>query len=107
MRGAGILARSGAVDRIRISPEDFTPAEHRTLTRALLARGERVFSFSFHSTSLAPGNTPYVGNTADLTRFLDSFRSYFDFFFGELNGLTMTASALRSYLLDLVPPDKS
>jgi hypothetical protein len=103
LRAPGILARSGAVDRIRISPEAFTHTEHRALTGALLQRRERVFSFSFHSTSLEPGHTPYVRTAAALSRFLDSLRSYFDYFFGELNGITMTPSALRSYLLEISP----
>lgn len=94
----GILARLNAIDRLRLSPEGFTWQEHRKLTRFLLARGVRTFTFSFHSPSLQPGNTCYVENAADLVTFLDSFRRYFDYFFGELNGRTMTALELKNLL---------
>lgn len=91
----GVLSKLGVIDRLRLSPEQFTPEEHRRLTRFLLERGVRVLTFSFHSASLAPGNTAYVRTEGDLARFLDSFRRYFDFFLGETGGVTMTASEVR------------
>jgi hypothetical protein len=98
LRLPGILSRINALDRLRLSPEGFTPEEHRKLTRFLLDRGVRIFTFSFHSPSLVPGHTSYVTNSADLTRFLDSFRRYFDYFFAELQGRTMTALELKDVL---------
>jgi hypothetical protein len=98
LRAPGILARLGAVDRLRLSPEAFTPAEHRKLTRFLLARGVGVFAFTFHSPSLEPGNTEFVPDRAALDSFLDSFRRYFDFFLGELGGRAMTAIEVRRAL---------
>lgn len=98
VRAAGILARLGAVDRIRLSPEDFTHAEHRKVTRFLLDQGVGVLTFSFHSPSLDPGRTPYVRTEADLSRFLDSFRKYFDYFFGEAGGRTLTAVEVKRLL---------
>jgi hypothetical protein len=98
LRAPAILSRLNALDRLRLSPEGFSWQEHRKLTRFLLARGVRTFTFSFHSPSLAPGHTAYVTSSADLTTFLDSFRRYFDYFFGELHGRTMTALELKSVL---------
>jgi hypothetical protein len=98
LRAPAILSRLNVLDRLRLSPEGFTWQEHRKLTCFLLRRGVRTFTFSFHSPSLAPGHTPYVTNSADLTRFLDSFRRYFDYFFGELAGRTMTALELKNLL---------
>jgi hypothetical protein len=94
----GILSRIGVVDRLVLSPEGFSPAEHKKLTHALLARGVRTFTWSFHSSSVMPGAAPYVRTDADLRRFLDSFRSFFDFFFGELGGVTTTPRELRARL---------
>ncbi len=94
----GILSRLGAVDRLRLSPEGFEPAELRKLTRWLLARGSRVFTFSYHSPSLLPGCTPYVRSASELERFLDRFKSFFDFFFGALGGVTATPLGLKRRL---------
>jgi hypothetical protein len=66
----GILARLGLVERITLTPEGISFDEQRRLTRALLRKGHRVFSFAYHSPSLAPGNTPYVRSAADLGAFL-------------------------------------
>ncbi len=98
LRAAGLLARAGAVDRLRLSPEEFTHAEHRKLTRFLLDRGAGVLTFSFHSPSLDPGRTPYVRSEADLSSFLDSLRRYFDYFFGEVGGRAMTAVEVKLLL---------
>jgi hypothetical protein len=100
LRLPAVLARTGLVDRLMLSPEGFTPAEHRRLVRHLLARDHRVFTWSFHSPSVLPGATPYVRTDADLRTFLDSFRRFFDWFFGELGGRPATprevVAALRS-----------
>jgi hypothetical protein len=82
----GLLARTHAIERIRLSPEGMTFGEMRRLTRALHGRGVRVFSFTYHSPSLAAGHTPYTPDAPSLDRFLDRFRRYFDWFMGELGG---------------------
>ena len=82
----GVLARTRALEKIRLSPEGMTFAEMRRLTRALHAGGHRVFSFTYHSPSLAAGNTPYTPDAASLGQFLDRFRRYFDWFMGDLGG---------------------
>ena len=95
-RAPGILARLGAVDRLMLSPEGFTTREHIKLTRFLLNQGVRTFTWSFHSPSVVPGNTPYVRNEADLERFLERFRLYFDFFFNELGGQASTPTRIKN-----------
>jgi hypothetical protein len=95
----GVLARLGLLERITLTPEGITHAEHRRLTRALLVRGQRVFSFTYHSPSLAPGHTPYVRSQADLAGFLDKFERYFDFFMGEVGGRPATATEIRAAAL--------
>ena len=98
LRMPGILARLRAVDRLRLSPEVFTPTEHRKLTRFLLRRGVRTFTFTFHSPSLQPGCTPYVKTERDLEDFLEACRSYFEFFFGKLQGVATTPLELKREL---------
>lgn len=98
LRLSGILSRSRLAERLVLSPEGFTPSEHRRLTRYLLAAGVRTLSWTFHSPSLKPGCTPYVRSRQERDRFLDSFRRYFDYFFGRLGGVTVTPLELRSEL---------
>jgi hypothetical protein len=98
LRAVGLLARLGVTNRIMLSPEGSTLDEMKTLTRALVARGMRTLTFSFHSPSVAAGHTPYVRSQPDLDLFLRSIEQYFDFFFGELAGRTTTPLAFRAAL---------
>ena len=98
IRLGGVCARLRAVERIRLSPEDYSEPEMRRLTRTLLRDGVRVFVFSFHSPSVMPGGTPYVRSEADVEPFLEKCRRYFDFFLNQLNGVTMTPIAIRDLL---------
>jgi hypothetical protein len=94
----GILSRLGAIDRLRLSPEGFTPEDNARLVRFLLARGLRVFVYSFHSPSVVPGCTPYVRTQRDLEVFLDRCRRFYEFFFGELGGVSMTPAEFKRHL---------
>ncbi len=99
LRCGGVLSRLGAFERIRLSPEGFTFAEMRRLTEDLLGRGVQVMTFSFHSPSLEPGNTPYVRGAEELSKFLDLFRRYFDFWFSQIQGRASTPLELRQQFL--------
>jgi len=90
LRLPGICRRLGLFERLRLSPEGIDFDEHRQLTEIMLARGHKVFSFAYHSPSLDAGHTPYVRTAAELDVFLDRFRRYFDYFFGELGGRPAT-----------------
>jgi len=91
----GLFARSGLLERIRLSPEGNSFEDNRRLTRSLLDQGCRVFSYTYHSPSLKPGCTPYVRDGADLARFLRSMRDYFTFFFEEVGGAAATPEAVH------------
>ena len=95
LRIPGILARLGLLERIRLSPEGIPFEDLRRLTRAMLARGHRVFTFSYHSPSMDVGHTPYVQSQADLDGFLDTLRRYFDFFINEVGGQPATLAQIR------------
>jgi hypothetical protein len=92
----GILARLRLVERITLTPEGISFEEQRRLTRALLRKGHRVFSFTYHSPSLAPGNTPYVRSQADLCAFLQRIEQYLEFFTGELGGRAVTPFEVKA-----------
>lgn len=86
LRMGGALARLGLLERIRLSPEGMTLEEAKRLTRHMLAHGHRVFVLTYHSPSLAPGNTPYVRNAAQLERFLGWLDEFYTFFREEAGG---------------------
>jgi hypothetical protein len=92
----GILARLGLVERITLTPEGISFEELRRLTRALLRKGHRVFNFTYHSPSLAPGNTPYVRSEADLGVFLQRIERYLQFFTVEIGGRAATPFEVKT-----------
>ena len=95
----GVLARSGLLDRLTLTPEGMDLTDLKRLTRTLLKRGERIFTFVFHSPSLASGNTPYVQTEAELTAFLERIEGYLRYFTGELGGEGRSALEVRDLLL--------
>jgi len=97
----GIFSRISLVDRLMLSPEGFNSEDHIKLTRFLYKRGVRTFTWSFHSPTVVPGHTSYVQNEQQLEQFLDMFRTYFDFFFNQLNGEASTPTKLRRQLRGL------
>jgi glycosyltransferase involved in cell wall biosynthesis len=91
----GILARTGLLNRVTLTPEGTKLAEAKQLTRILHARdGQRVFVLTYHSPSLQPGNTPYVRTDRDLEEFLAWMDGYFDFFMRELGGVPGTPAQM-------------
>jgi len=66
---SGVLARSGLLQRIPLTPEGVSAREAMMAIDRLLADGLRLLMFSFHSPTLAPGHTPYVRSAADLENF--------------------------------------
>jgi len=95
---SGVIARLRLMERIRLSPEDYSEPEMRRLTSALIKEGIRTFVFSFHSPSINPGGTPYVQSQAELRLFLDKCRRYFDYFFNTLGGNAMTPVEIKRFL---------
>jgi hypothetical protein len=94
----GVLVRLGLLNRVMLSPEGFTLAELKQLASALVRRGCRTLSLTFHSPSVEPGHTPYVRSNADLEQFLATIESFLEFFFHELEGVGTTPLALRAAL---------
>jgi hypothetical protein len=65
----GLLARSGALERIALTPEGTPLPDALRAIRTLIEDDSRLISISFHSPSVEPGHTPYVRDAADLRRF--------------------------------------
>ena len=97
-RVGGLLARSRALERVRLSPEVASGAEMRRLTGALLAGGCQVFSLTYHSPSMMPGHTPYVRSKADLERLIATVHDYCAWFRDDVGGEFMSLSQLRQAL---------
>jgi hypothetical protein len=91
-----ILARAGAFNRVKLTPEGIPFAELRDVTLAMLRTGIRVFNFTYHSPSLTPGHTPYVRSAADMSAFLDRIERYLAFFFGPCKGAAATPHTVRA-----------
>ena len=96
MRLPGIASRLGLVERVKITPEGYGLEELKRATRCLVNSGGRFVGLTYHSPSLQPGHTPYVGTQNDLDQFLRTLDRYIHFFKEEMNGLVMSATAYRS-----------
>jgi hypothetical protein len=70
----GLLARSGLLERIPLTPEGVSVDEAIRGIDMALDDGLPLLVFSFHSPSLRPGHTPYVRTEDDLDRFYDWWR---------------------------------
>jgi hypothetical protein len=103
LRLQGVLARAGAFNRVKLTPEGIPFEELREVTLAMLEAGVRVFNFTYHSPSLTPGHTPYVRSAAELDAFLGRIDRYVDFFFGACNGAAATPQMIRG-LCETLPP---
>ncbi len=68
-KGRGVFARTGLLSRIALTPEDMPIEAALEAVAVAVGEGLRLLNLSFHSPSLAPGNTPYVRDAADLKRF--------------------------------------
>ncbi|MGI9510037.1 MAG: glycosyltransferase, partial [Geminicoccaceae bacterium] len=95
----GLFARSGLLDRLTLTPEGMALDDLKRLTNTLINRGERLFTFVFHSPSVASGNTPYVRNEEELQAFLERIERYLQFFTEDLGGEGKSALELRDLLL--------
>lgn len=73
----GLLAKTGLLERIPLTPEGITLEEAIRGIDIALDEGLAVLVFAFHSPSLAPGFTPYVSSEADLDAFYDWWRGVF------------------------------
>ncbi|HYJ53210.1 MAG TPA: polysaccharide deacetylase family protein [Allosphingosinicella sp.] len=100
LRLPGALARSGLVARSRLTPEGTPADEQCRLIEAMVARGHRTFTLTYHSPSLAPGHTPYVRDEADLAAFLASIAQVLAFFRDRMGGRFTTLDGVYRAALE-------
>jgi len=98
LHAPGVLSRLGVVSRIRLSPEGFDLHALTRLTRSLRARGQQVFAFSYHSSTLRPGCTQYVRTVEQRAAFLGVMNDYFAWFLRDFGGVATTLRRLRDRL---------
>jgi hypothetical protein len=103
LRAVGALAKTGALNKIMLSPEDSTFAEMWALTQTLARDGVRTFALTFHSPSLKPGCTPYVRTIAQRDALLATIDRYCEHFFGRIGGVPSTPADLYDELRDQHP----
>lgn len=82
----GMANRLGLLERLRLSPEGFDLDSLMRVMTTLFDQGIKVFTLTYHSPTLQPGNTPYVGNEEELTRFLATIEGVLSFFRDRLGG---------------------
>ncbi|WP_239025898.1 polysaccharide deacetylase family protein [Sphingomonas paeninsulae] len=76
----GLLARTGMIGRVPLTPEGVPLTDACEAIRCLLDDGHQLFSLSFHTPSVVPGHTPYVRDAADLRTFWSWWDGVFDLF---------------------------
>jgi hypothetical protein len=94
----GVAARTGALERIRLTPEGVDLAANKRLLKTLVQDGMQVLTLTYHSPSLEPGHTPYVRTKAELSKFLSNISECCSYFQNEIGGVFMTHSQLRREL---------
>ncbi|QHE85940.1 polysaccharide deacetylase family protein [Hydrogenophaga sp. BPS33] len=91
----GIMSRMGLLERVRLSPEGFDENTLKRLLRTMVQDGVQVFTMTYHSPTLQPGNTPYVRTPADLEAFLRTIENVLRYFQSELGGRFSTLERLE------------
>lgn len=100
IRGHSILSRLRYAERITLSPEGNDRASMVRLLRDRLAKGQRLFSLSCHSSSLTIGRNPYVRSKADLHTFYDRLSGVLDIMQSRLGFRFAVLSELPDLLAD-------
>jgi hypothetical protein len=98
LRAVGVLARTGALNKIMLSPEGSTLDEMIAVTDTLVADGVRTLSLTFHSPSLKPGCTSYVRTTPERDAFLKTIDRYCDYFMTTVRGVPSAPQDLYDQL---------
>lgn len=96
----GVLARTGLLSRVPLTPEGTSPAEAVAAITQAVSDGSAVLNISFHSPSLVPGHTPYVRSAADLA----AFHAWWDRVLDHLDRVNVRPASLADLLAAACPP---
>lgn len=75
-KAIGLLERSGLLQKRWLSPETASGDDLVRLTDAWVASGERFVQLTFHSCTLLPGATPFVGDREAQERFFAAIETF-------------------------------
>lgn len=89
----GAMARAGLLSRVALTPEDMPIADVKDAVRVLLDDGISCLNFAVHATSFAPGQSPYVRDSADLKALYRWWEEIFAFL-GALSIRPVAADAI-------------
>jgi len=95
---AGLLDRTGIVRRIKFSPEQATASNMRRLVDRYRARGAPCMVMMLHSSSLAPGFSPYVPTRERLDQMLDDLDHTFRYCVEQKGMTSMTMTQFARHL---------
>jgi hypothetical protein len=98
LKAVGVLARTGTLNKIMLSPEGSTYDEMVAVTDTLVRDGVRTLSLTFHSPSLKPGCTRYVRTAGERDAFLATIDRYCTHFFTTHRGVPGTPAGLYDQL---------
>ena len=104
LRIPGLLARLHLVELLTLSPEGNTEASLYKLVKILKNDGHKIFTLTFHSTSLALGNTPYTRTTADVSALLDRIDKFLEMFMTEFGGQPKSHPEIAKLLRPVAEP---
>ncbi len=90
LRLEGILDRSQVLKRIKLSPEQATARDMKTLIDRYCESPSAVLVMMFHSSSLVPGESPYVGDESELEEFLGRIAETCRYFLESKAGVSRT-----------------
>ena len=91
----GVLARTGMLSRVPLTPEGVPVQDAIAAIDALIEEGVRVLNFSFHSPTLEQGFTPYVRDEADRR----AFYAWWDAVLAHLARRGVAAASLDALLM--------
>lgn len=99
LRLPGVLARTGLLERLRLTPEGHELPDLMRQTSSAIKAGKRLFMLTYHSSTLMPGGSPYVRDDAGRKAFLDCLAGYCAFFMGPLGGRPGTLPGVADTLM--------
>lgn len=101
IRVVGILDRLNLLRRIKFSPEQSNFSRMKQLVEKYLDLRIPFLTMMFHSSSLVPGNSPYVKTENDLERFFQTLEKTFDYCLNRKGMKTTTLTAAAEFSKDL------
>ena len=95
----GILDRLHLLNLRWLSPELSTGPEMIRLSRTFVNAGCQYLNFTFHSTSLLPGKSPFVRDESQLSRFLSAIELFLSY--AKEQGMSFVP---LSHVIDVIRP---